>query len=63
MGAPIMRPDQPMVRNLACLLPDGHIPVTYWAKHPCDDDLYMVEAWIWGASGRVGYWLPWKEPE
>lgn len=45
------------MRNLVCLLPDGHIPVTLWAQHPCSGGLYMVEAWVYGPSGRVGYWL------
>lgn len=48
------------VRNLVCLLPDGHIPVTVWAPHPCGGR-YMVEAWVYGPNGRVGYWLPQEE--
>jgi hypothetical protein len=50
------------VRNLTCLLPDGFLGITYWAPHPCDDKLYMVEAWVWGPSGRVGYWMNTDRP-
>ncbi len=44
------------MRILHCLLPDGYIPVTYWAPHPCGG-LYMEDALCWGASGSVGRWL------
>lgn len=45
------------MRNIPCLLPDGHIVVTYWDVHPCDDRLYMAGAWVYGPRGRVGYAL------
>lgn len=44
------------MRNLLCLLPDGHMPVTYWAPHPCGG-YYMHQAWVYGSNGIVGYWM------
>lgn len=41
------------MRNLLCLLPDGHIPVTVWHPHPCGG-YYMVGAWCYGPDGCVG---------
>lgn len=41
------------MRNLLCLLPDGHIEVTHWAPHPCGG-YYLVEAQVWGPRGFVG---------
>jgi hypothetical protein len=42
------------MRNLQCLLPDGHIPVVTWAPHPCGG-WYVLEAWAYGPHGRVGW--------
>jgi hypothetical protein len=42
------------MRNLLCLLPDGHVSVGVWAPHPCGG-YYEVERWCYGRAGRVGY--------
>lgn len=44
------------IRNLTCLLPDGCIGVKVWARHPCGG-LYVLEAWCYGPSGRIGRWM------
>lgn len=46
------------MRNLLCLLPDGHIVVGYYGKHPCDGKAYLLEALCWGPRGPVGRWMP-----
>lgn len=45
------------MRNLLCLLPDGHIVVSLWAPHPCGG-IYCTGVWCWGPHGRVGYAFP-----
>lgn len=45
------------VRNLLCLLPDGHLPVAVWAPHP-EGGWYVIEAWCYGPGGRTGQWMP-----
>lgn len=42
------------MRNLLCLLPDGHIEVGHWLPHPCGG-YYEIERWVCGPGGRVGY--------
>lgn len=44
------------MRNLRCLLPDGHIGVKVYAPHPCGG-WYVIEAFAYGPKGQVGRWL------
>lgn len=45
--------DTRTVRNLLCLLPDGHIEVSYWSAHPCGG-WWLHERLIYGRLGVVG---------
>jgi hypothetical protein len=40
-------------RNILCLLPDGHIEVTYWMAHPCGG-WWNYDALVYGPKGVVG---------
>jgi len=44
------------MRNLLCLLPDGHIPVQIWGPDACGG-WYVIQADCYGPGGRVGYWI------
>lgn len=43
-----------MIRNLLCVLPDGHIVVGIYCPHPCGG-VYCVESWCYRPRGRVGW--------
>jgi len=46
------------LRNPLVQLPHGdYIGVRVYDIHPCDGKVYLVEAWLYGAGGRIGRWM------
>jgi len=45
------------LRNPLVQLPRGdYIGVRVYCPHPCGG-IYLVEAWVYGAAGRIGRWM------